>query len=152
MVEIREAKIPELMAAFEQVCRSQGLRATHQRSEIFRELITYPGHPTADNVFSRVRKRLKTISLDTVYRTIALFEKHGLIKRVQLIDNSVRFDTNLSVHHHMVCTNCKAIEDFYWPDFDNMKLPDSIEEWGDASSKHAEIHGLCRKCKKALGQ
>ncbi len=109
----------------------------------------YPGHPTAENVFGRVRKRLKTISLDTVYRTIALFEKNGLVRRVQMLDNSARFDTNLSIHHHLICTRCKSIEDFYWPDFDQMRLPSSAIRWGDIYSRHIEVRGLCKNCKKA---
>ncbi len=137
----------ELTKDFEQLCRSKGLRLTHQRSEIFRELAKYPGHPTAENVFSRVRKRLKTISLDTVYRTIATFEKHGLIKRVQILDNSTRFDVNLSIHHHLVCTQCNTVEDFYWPDFDRMKLPSSVGDWAKIESRHVEVLGLCRSCK-----
>lgn len=141
-------KITDLMENFEQVCRSKGLRITHQRSEIFYELAKYLGHPTAENVFSRLRKRLKTISFDTVYRTIATFEKNGLIRRVQFLDNSARFEINLSVHHHLVCTQCKKIEDFYWHDFDQLKLPKSINDWGKVDLKHVVVNGLCSQCKK----
>ncbi len=139
--------ISKLMEDFVRACKSKGLRITHQRSEIFYELAKYPDHPTAENVFTRVRKRLKTISLDTVYRTIATFEKNGLIKRLQILDNSSRFDINLKIHHHLICTLCKRIEDFSWPDFDRMKLPDSAGEWANIDLKHVEIHGLCRDCK-----
>jgi len=122
-----QERTSELIKGFEQVCRSNGLRITHQRSEIFHELAKYPDHPTAENVFNRVRKRLKTISLDTVYRTILTFEKNGLLKRVQILDNAARFDMNLNVHHHLVCTRCKRVEDFYWPGFDQMRLPTTID-------------------------
>lgn len=138
------------MESFEKVCKSRGLRLTHQRLEIFLELANFNGHPTAENIYNRVSKRLKMISLDTVYRTITLFEKNGLIKRVHLLDNSARFDINLAVHHHLICTKCKKVEDFYWPIFDRIKLPGSISNWGDVNSRHVEIHGICRKCKKTL--
>jgi Fur family peroxide stress response transcriptional regulator len=148
-MDIEQRKhIADLMDGFERVCRSKGLRITHQRSEIFHEMAKYPGHPTAENVFHKVRKRLKTISLDTVYRTILTFENNGLIKRVQIHDNSARFDINLSVHHHLVCTKCKKIEDFYWPDFDKMALPESVSDWGQVEFRHVVINGLCSKCKK----
>ncbi|MFH1372969.1 MAG: Fur family transcriptional regulator [bacterium] len=147
MVKENKMKISELMKGFEQVCKSKGLRITHQRSEIFHELAKYPDHPTAENVFSRVRKRLKTISLDTVYRTIATFEEHGMIKRVQILDNSARFDVNLSIHHHLICTRCNKIEDLYWPVFDKMKLPDSVNGWAKMNSRHVEIRSLCLDCK-----
>ncbi len=149
MTKPDKAQVPQLMHRFEQVCRSNGLRITHQRHEIFRELARFQGHPTAERLFNRVRKRLKMISLDTIYRTIATFEKAGLVKRVQLLDNSARLEINMSDHHHLVCLGCKKIEDFTWPDFDRMNLPGSIRDWRDLDSKHVEIRGLCLKCKSA---
>ena len=148
MENTKKTDIPALMESFEKVCLSKGLRMTHQRSEIFRELANFSGHPTVENVFTRVRKKLKTISLDTVYRTITTFEEYGLIKRIHILDNSARFDINISVHHHLVCTKCRKIEDFYWPDFERMNLPDTIGDWGEIDSKHVEIRGLCQSCKK----
>jgi len=139
---------PKLMDRFEQVCKTRGLRLTHQRTEIFRALIRSMNHPTTEFVFNQVRKHLKTISLDTVYRTIATFEEFGLIKRVHLLDNTTRFDTNLAVHHHLVCTKCKRIEDFYWPDFDQIKLPKTISHWNKIEVRNVVINGLCSNCNK----
>ncbi len=136
------------METFDEVCKAKDLRITHQRTEIFRALIQHTNHPTIENVFNQVRKYLKTISLDTVYRTISTFEEHGLIKRVQLVDNTSRFDINLSVHHHFICLRCKKIKDFYWPDFDQMKLPKSVCDWDYVDFKHVVINGLCSQCKK----
>ena len=140
--------IERRMMHLQQVCRSAGVKLTHQRLEIFREFAISADHPTVENLFNRIRKRLKTISMDTVYRTISTFEKYGLIKRVKLLDNSARFDINLAVHHHLVCTRCKNIEDFYWSDFDQMKLPKTISHWGRIEVKHVVISGLCSNCKK----
>ena len=142
------AEISATMDSFERVCKARGLRITHQRTEIFRSLLKQNDHPTTENVYKQVRKQLKTISLDTVYRTIAIFEKHGLIKRVHHIDNTTRFDTNISSHHHLVCTECHRIEDFYWTDFDRMKPPKSVSHWGQIDTKHVVISGLCSHCKK----
>lgn len=140
--------ISQMMDSFEKVCKAKGLRITHQRTEIFKALLKHANHPTTENVFNQVRKHLRTISLDTVYRTIATFEKNGLIKKVQFIDNATRFDINLTVHHHLVCTKCNKIEDFYWPDFDKMDPPKSISQWGRIESKHVVINGLCSSCKR----
>ena len=148
MIENAKKDLTKLMGGFEQICKLKGLRITHQRSQIFYELARYPGHPTAENVFSKVRIRLKTISLDTVYRTIATFEEYGLIKKIQLIDNATRYDINLTVHHHLVCSRCKKVVDFYWPDFDQMKLPDNIHNWGQVEQKNVVINGICSDCQK----
>lgn len=138
--------LDQLMKRFEEVCQKVGLRLTHQRYEIFESLAKYKGHPTAENIYNNVRKKLKTISLDTVYRTILTFEKHGLIKKIHIFDNAARFDINITSHHHIVCTNCKKIEDFYWNDFDNLNLPDAATNWSKIDSRHVEIRGLCQNC------
>lgn len=140
--------IDEMMESFETLCRSKGLKITHQRLEIFRAMAEHADHPTTEHIYHLVRKQLKTISLDTVYRTIATFEEYGLIKRVHHIDNATRFDINVHNHHHLVCTRCHKIEDFSWPDFDLMKLPQDVSRWGQIDVKHAVINGLCADCSK----
>ncbi len=142
------AEISDKMDGFEKVCKARGLRITHQRTEIFKALLKHSDHPTTEDVFNQVRKHLKTISLDTVYRTIATFEEYGLVRRVYHIDNATRFDVNISNHHHLVCTKCHKIEDFYWPDFDEMKLPKSISHWSNTDIKHVVINGVCSNCRK----
>ena len=141
-------KIAKMMDDFERVCKSKGLRLTHQRTEIFKALLKHTNHPTTENIFNQVRKYLKTISLDTVYRTITTFEEFGLIKRVCHIDNTTRYDINISDHHHLVCSKCNRIEDFYWPDFDQMKSPKTIAHWGQIEIRHVIISGLCSNCEK----
>ncbi len=143
---INNVDMSRMMDGFEKVCKAKGLRITHQRAEIFRALLKHTNHPTTENVFKQVRKHLKTISLDTVYRTIATFEEYGLLKRVHHIDNITRFDTNISNHHHLVCSKCNKIEDFYWPDFDRVKPPKTISHWGQIEVKHIVISGLCSNC------
>lgn len=138
--------VDEMMTSFEELCRSKGLKVTHQRLEIFRAMAEHSDHPTTENIYNLVRKQLKTISLDTVYRTIATFEEYGLIKRVHHIDNATRFDINVNNHHHLVCTRCHKIKDFSWPDFDQMNLPENVTRWGQIEVKHAVINGLCSEC------
>jgi Fur family peroxide stress response transcriptional regulator len=141
-------ELSQMLDRFEKLCKSRGLRITHQRAEIYRALIQRSDHPTTEKIFNRVRRNLKTISLDTVYRTIGTFEKHGLIKRVRHIDNTTLYDHNLANHHHLVCSRCNKIEDFYWPDFDRMKPPASVSGWGQTGIKHVVIDGLCTSCSK----
>ena len=140
--------VSRMMDEFEKVCKTKGLRVTHQRTEIFKALLKHTNHPTVETVFQQVRRHLKTISLDTVYRTIATFEEYGLLKRVAHIDSTTRFDINISNHHHLICTQCHKIEDFYWADFDKMKPPKSISQWGQVEVKNVVMNGLCSSCIK----
>jgi Fur family peroxide stress response transcriptional regulator len=150
MAEESNNKFRDLLSGFEKACRARGLRLTHQRLEIFKRLAERPSHPTAEDIYRKVRRNLRTISLDTVYRTLSTFEDHGLIRRIQAVDNVARFDTNLHPHHHLICIKCKKIEDFYWPDFDELAYPESATEWGKIDSGHVELWGYCRKCRRKL--
>jgi len=136
------------MQQFKTVCQEHGIRLTHQRLEIFSALVSFSGHPSAEEIYNRVKKNIPTMAFDTVYRTLDTFEKINIIKRVKFADNRVRFDNNLSTHHHLVCTRCNRIEDFYWPDFDNLPDPEPLKTWGKVGSKHVEVRGLCRKCRQ----
>ena len=131
---------------FEKICRDHGLKLTHQRIEILRVLASYAEHPSAEKIYKRLVSKFPTLSLDTVYRTLFTFEKLGIISRVQVLDDRGRFDANLTPHHHMICTKCKSIIDFYWPTFDEIELPLETKKWGRIKSKQVELRGTCDSC------
>lgn len=141
------SSLEERLETFKEICRNAGLKVTHQRLEIFHVLAQSTDHPSAEEVFEKVRKKVPTIALDTVYRTLTTLEAHGVLAKI-LLDTRARFDPNLSVHHHFVCSECRKIEDFYWPVFDTMKPPGKDSPWGKVESKHVEIKGVCRACLK----
>jgi len=60
-----------------------------------------------------VRRRITAISLDTVYRTLRLFEGKRLLSRVSCSGDRARFDANTDRHHHFICTKCGGVRDFY---------------------------------------
>jgi len=132
--------------AFEKICRDNGLKLTHQRIEIFRALASSAEHPSAERIYKRLLPNFATISLDTVYRTLLTFEKLGLVSRVQALDDRGRFDANLAPHHHIICTKCKNIMDFYWPTFDEIQLPLETKRWGRIKFKQVELRGVCDSC------
>lgn len=138
--------IEERLRAFEQVCRDAGLRLTYQRQEIFRELALRPDHPSAETLHQRLRERIPTMSLDTVYRTLATFAGHGLVNRIETVENQARFEADIGCHHHMMCIQCKEIIDFQWPAVDEAALPDVVGAWGRVEAKSVVVYGICRKC------
>jgi len=139
-----KAKLKE----FKQICKEKGIKLTHQRMEIFHEITISEEHPSAEEIHKRLKPRLPMISLDTVYRTLSILEQYGIIARVQVLDDRGRFDGNLTPHHHLVCTKCKCIHDFYWPVFNEMELPPETGQWGKINSTHVEIRGICENCMK----
>ena len=138
--------LQDKIAHFEQVCRDANLKLTHQRQEIFRELASATDHPSTEVLYIRLRKTLPTISLDTIYRTLATFEEHGLISRVQTVESHTRYEAEMEPHHHAICRKCGKITDFRWTSFDKIQLPHEISGWGRIEDKRMTLRGICEEC------
>ena len=132
----------------EQICRQAGIKMTHQRLEVFKEILAADNHPSAEDIHKKLQKRLPTIAIDTVYRTLSTFDELGIIRKLHILNEKTLFDPNLSLHHHFICTRCKAVEDIYWPEFDNTELPAGLGAKGTVHSRHLELHGLCSSCEE----
>lgn len=77
-----------------------GLRLTRQRQEVYQLLLERRDHPTANEVYQRVRKKLPSISLATVYNCLEALVNHGLVNQVNFERSSSRFCPNLVDHGH----------------------------------------------------
>jgi Fur family peroxide stress response transcriptional regulator len=144
-----ESRLENLKAA----CRKAGVKLTHQRLEIFRELAASLEHPSAEAVFRAVRKRMPTVSLDTVYRTLWMLSDLGLVATLGPRRESVRFDANLAPHHHYICVNCGLARDFESAEFNDLDIPEAAKQFGGVASVHVEIRGTCEQCaRKQPGQ
>lgn len=142
----QQKTLMEKMASFEGGCRDAGLKLTHQRLEIYRELAAATDHPTAEMLYTRLRRGLPTLSLDTVYRTLATLEERKIITRVQTDESQARYEAEMAPHHHAMCRRCGRISDFHWTSFDAAKLPDDISGWGTIDDKKVTVRGICRQC------
>lgn len=96
---------------FRQLCAEHGLAVTHQRQVLYEVMEQMPGHPSPDEVYLRLRKRIPSISLATVYKNIRLFLDSGILQEVSPHHGSLRVEMNSHAHHHLVCTRCKSISD-----------------------------------------
>ena len=142
----KKADILDKIEVFKNISKNLGLKITHQRLEIFKILVSMEYHPSAEEVYEVVRGTIPSISFDTVYRTLALFESHGVIAKVQYLDDRTRYDSNMEPHCHLVCKKCRNIQDFYWPDLDQLNSPEETKRWGEIDNKYLELRGICRKC------
>jgi len=138
--------VEERLHVFQEVCKKEGLKVTHQRLEVFKELLDSRDHPSVETLYHRLLRKLPTMSLDTVYRTLTTLEKHGLVTRVQTQESQARFEGRIDNHHHVICKKCGKITDFHWGVFDVTALPDEIGEWGKIERKNVSLHGLCKEC------
>ena len=139
-------EVEQRMRRFVETCRQAGLRVTHQRTEVFRELASTDEHPDAEAIYRRVHERIPAVSLDTVYRTLALLEEKGLVSRTAVRSGAARFDSNTDPHHHFVCTTCGRIRDFECPSMDAIAIPEAAREMGTITTWQIHVHGICTDC------
>ena len=126
--------------------RDAGLRLTHQRLEIVRVVAADVTHPDVETLYRTVRERVPTISLDTVYRTLATLEEHGLISRVLFTPGPARYDANSARHHHFVCTRCGLIRDVQDADLDAIKPTADVARIGRPEAVSVQFRGMCAAC------
>ena len=85
------------------------LKYSRQRESIKVCLQGRKDHPTADMLYTDVRKEFPNISLGTVYRNLSLLSELGEIKRLTTGDGPDRFDGDTSTHHHFICRKCQCV-------------------------------------------
>jgi len=127
---------------------NQKYRMTNQRHVILEEIRKVNTHPTADEVYEMVRKRLPKISLGTVYRNLEILSACGLIQKIGPISSQMRFDGITNKHYHLRCINCGRVEDA--PIIPTENLENVIREKSNYSilDHKLEFIGICPQCKK----
>ncbi len=125
---------------------------TRQRQVILEELRNASFHPTADEVYRRVRRRLPRISLGTVYRNLKTLSKSGIVRKLELGGAQKRFDVNSRKHYHVRCVNCGRLDDV--PFRSVPEIEDAFRSVCDyqITGHQLVLIGLCPDCSKAKSQ
>jgi len=140
--------IKEKKQFFYDKCVEHGLKITPQRSAIYDELVKAKDHPSANDLYKRVRKALPNISFDTVYRTLLSFFEIGLAHLVEGYGELKRFDPDIDHHHHLRCIKCQKIIDFDNTFYDEIKIPSELNKEFTILNKKVVLEGICKECSK----
>jgi len=124
------------------------LRKTKQRHVILEELCKVTCHPSADELYNMVRRRLPRISMGTVYRNLDLLTRDGVIQTLEISGTQKRFDGNASNHYHMRCLRCGKVADAHIKKV--IPIEDVIKEVTDFEivGHRLEFIGLCPRCRR----
>ena len=124
------------------------LKYSRQREAIIENLRNRYDHPTAEQLYTDLRKKYPKLSLGTVYRNLALLEKLGEVIKISASGDSDHFDSTVNNHYHFACTECGGVTDVNMPV--DEKLDTMVGELTKADIKtHSLIfYGTCEKCKK----
>lgn len=126
------------------ILQQYNLHPTLQRIAIMDYLITHRTHPTVDEVYVALYKKLPTLSKTTVYNTLKLFAEHRAALMLTIDEKKVCFDGDVSPHAHFMCRNCGKLYD--------LQLPYIIKEFSPEmedfrfEETHLYYKGICKEC------
>lgn len=133
------------MALFDglsQTLSAHAISPSMQRIQILDYLQRSKDHPTADQIFSDLKKTAQPLSKATVYNALALFAERGLVSVLPMENNENRYDILSVSHGHFICTRCKTVYDVQ-ADFDC--IPDRLDGF-EVREKNVFLKGLCPRC------
>ncbi len=126
----------------------QGYRLTPQRIMILSAVENSQGHVSAEEIYAQVAARYPQVNISTVYRTLELLKRLGLVTETDLGDGRLRYHpADKGHHHHLVCSECGDVIDL--DESVLARLEDVLlHRYGfRADLKHMVIFGLCEKCR-----
>jgi Fur family ferric uptake transcriptional regulator len=139
--------------------RKKRLRITEPRRIILDVLARTKDHVSAEEVYMQVYKACPTVGLTTVYRTLDLLERLGIVAKLHFGDGRSRYELVESItkaphHHHLVCSGCKRVIDY--DDFvdEELVLLKKVER--ELSMRHKfqilghaiQFYGKCSRCRE----
>lgn len=123
-------------------------RATRQLAVIYDALIATPDHPTAEQLFQRVRDVLPRVSLGTVYRNLDKLREQGRLRVVRLEGGHAHYDAVTEAHDHFVCERCGEVMDL--PNHTAHAVHVAALPAGYQVRWHTTaLYGVCRGCVSA---
>ena len=139
------ARFDELMAAL----KEREFRLTPQRVELVRLIASSDGHPSAGQLYSRVKRKFPTMSHATVYKTLTMLKEMGQVLEINLRDDSHYDGSRPEPHPHLICMNCNKIIDGEGSlDQGTIKKLEKASGFRIVRSQ-IELHGLCPDCQRA---
>jgi len=141
-------------ARFQHYVRSRGLKMTRARELVFREILSAPGvHPNADDIRRRLQSKKKDVGLATIYRTLNLLVRSGLVTAVDLGEGHSHFEPEWkeTAHGHLICLSCGRVQEFA-----QAGIQDAVKRIGEEKGYRLDkfslqVFGYCRACEPKRG-
>jgi Fe2+ or Zn2+ uptake regulation protein len=124
-----------------QALEKLGLRSTRQREVVYSVVAEAKDHPTADEIFVRSRQEMSTISLATVYNCLETLLECALIRQVNFVRESTRYEPNLKPHAHFYCDKTGQVMDVQLPEDLYASLTRLVPQTASVSSVELNFRG-----------
>ena len=123
-------------------------RQSKQRQRMLELLRASDNHPTADWLYEHLKKEFPQLSLGTVYRNLAILTEQGLVQKIDFGSTFDRFEARVTPHYHLICEQCRSIEDFDMPIYTEFNDQANAVTDFTIQRHRIEFFGLCQKCNK----
>ncbi len=127
--------------------RKEFSRMTAQRRVIIEELDKNRTHPTADELFEKVRQIKPRISLGTVYRNLEILVDQGKARKIEVPGGPMRFDARTDEHSHIRCRICGRVDDIEVEEGTDLKDRVKDDLGYEIVECHVEVVGICPHCR-----
>lgn len=111
------------------------------RIAIVKYLVTNRTHHTAESIYKAISKEYPTISIATVYNTLKVLTKEGILNELFIEGEKVFYDSTPGNHSHFICKICGKIKDLKAKP---LKIPEIIED--KVEKVHIYFYGICKEC------
>jgi Fur family peroxide stress response transcriptional regulator len=141
------------MQTIEELLRAKKIKVTPQRMAVYAVLKQTKEHPNVETIYKKLKPDYPAISLATVYKTVDILQKNGLIQELNVGDGSLRFDANTRLHAHVYCKSCGRVadvENFSFEQLQNQQIRENIaaETGFHVSAVQLYFYGLCSHCRQ----
>jgi Fur family peroxide stress response transcriptional regulator len=137
----------EIETLLQKGLREQGYKLTSQRLAIISLLSKDMTHPGAADILKKIRKRLPRVSMSTVYYTIDILKREGLIQELEFYDRDNRYDINMANHINLVCKKCGRIEDLHGGITLSYAQVQQKADFHPVAMRY-EYYGYCKDCRR----
>jgi len=127
----------------------KGYRLTPQRLMILSAMESSHDHISAEEIYAQVAAKYPNVNISTVYRTLELLKKLGLVYEINLGEGRIRYHAEGSGHHHhLVCQSCGKVIDIDESTLSSLKNILLRDYRFQAELRHLGIFGYCENCRR----
>jgi Fur family transcriptional regulator, ferric uptake regulator len=144
------AQVEKAVPRFQEFLQQQGLKLTSERTSLVREIFSIHYHFEADELLFKMKEKGVKISRATVYRTLELLVKSGMVRRVHLGEDHYHYEhvTGNSHHDHLICTTCGGVIEFHDAELERLQMAICDKKKFTPTFHNLQILGVCDPCRR----
>jgi len=135
---------------FQDFLVTQGLKMTKERRALVEEIFSSHYHFEADELLFKMKEKNLKISRATIYRTLDLLTRSGMVRRVHLGEDHYHYEhvTADSHHDHLICTTCGSVIEFHDELLEERQKAICAKKRFTPTFHNLQILGICDACAK----